>query len=214
MVQSKSFWDRKARGYAKSKVRDQAAYERTLERVRHYLDKEMDVLEFGAGTGTTALLLADSVGHITSTDISSEMIAIAKEKIADGSTSNVSFHQANLADWQQSGLGDKQYDCVMAFNLLHLIEDLPSALCQIHKLVKPGGLFISKSVCLGGGVSFWRVPIFFMQMVGQAPHVSFLTIDKLETAIEAAGFEIVEQGNYPAKPVARFIVSRRELEIV
>ena len=52
------FWDRIAPRYAKSPVRDQAAYEHTLDRVAHYLRPEHQVLELGCGTGTTAVHLA------------------------------------------------------------------------------------------------------------------------------------------------------------
>jgi len=37
-------------------------------------------LEFGCGTGSTALLHASFVKHMTATDISDEMIEIAKQK--------------------------------------------------------------------------------------------------------------------------------------
>ena len=42
-----------------------------------------------------------------------------------------------------------QYDAVLAFNYLHLVRDLPGTLRLIHALLADGGLFISKTGCLG-----------------------------------------------------------------
>ena len=48
-----------------------------------------------------------------------------------------------------------------------------------------------------------------MQLVGKAPYVNFMSITELENRIEAAGFKILETGNYPARPPNRFIVAER-----
>ena len=57
------FWDRMAKGYAKSPVKDQAAYEKKLEITRGCFPPDAEVLEFGCGTGSTALLHAPHVKH-------------------------------------------------------------------------------------------------------------------------------------------------------
>jgi hypothetical protein len=54
-----------------------------------------------------------------------------------------------------------------------------------------------------------RALVPLMQMAGKAPHVAFMSIEELEAAMRAAGFEIVETGNYPERPPRRFIVARR-----
>lgn len=78
------FWDRAARKYAADPIADMAGYERTLERTRQHLKGSDTVFEFGCGTGTTALRLAGSVERIVATDISGEMITIAREKRRNG----------------------------------------------------------------------------------------------------------------------------------
>jgi len=37
---------------------------------------------------------------------------------------------------------------VLAFNVLHLVEDLGAALAQIRALLRPGGLFIAKTALI------------------------------------------------------------------
>lgn len=94
MAPASEFWDGIARKYAARPIKNMPAYERTLERAQSYLAAGDHALEVGCGTGTTALKLAPHVRHITATDVSAEMIAIAREKA--GRTANVTFRQAAL----------------------------------------------------------------------------------------------------------------------
>ena len=209
MQQSAEFWDNAAAKYVKSKIADPEAYEITLDRTRSYLKAEDHVLELGAGTGSTALHLAGSVAQYTVSDVSSAMIDIAREKAWDAGVANIDFAVSDIA-----GAPDGPFDVVMGFNLLHLVEDLEGALSHIHKLVKPGGLFISKSICEPEKGTSWkfmlmRMAIPLMQMMGKAPFVAIRRISDFERQIMDAGFEIAETGDYPAKPPSHFVVACR-----
>lgn len=210
MSSSVQFWDRIAEKYARSPVGDPAAYDYTLERVRSYLGPEDRVLELGCGTGTTALRLRDAVACYTATDIAPTMISIAQRKKEEAGENNLRFVVSDVADAPQEA-----FDAVMGFNLFHLVGDLDSALGQVHSRIRPAGLFISKTPCLKDSKSVFlrlmmRVMIPVMQLFGKAPSVvHFMSIADWQARIEAAGFEIVETGNYPANPPNRFLVARR-----
>ena len=77
------FWDKRAEKYAQRPVADQAAYEKKLEITRRYFNPDSVVLEIGCGTGSTALAHAPYVGHILATDISPNMIGIARPLCID-----------------------------------------------------------------------------------------------------------------------------------
>ncbi len=211
MQTAAKFWDRLADRYAKSPIDDMEAYEYTLGRTRSYLKETDRVLELGCGTGMTAVALAGAAGFVVASDLSANMVEIGKHRAAEAGARNVSFVQAGLDD---EGLREDPYDVVMAFNLLHLIEDTDAALAQIGEMVRPGGLFISKTVCLaeGGGTLKLRLLMLalpLMQLIGKAPFVRFLKITELESAVELAGFKIIEAGNFPAKPPTRYLVARK-----
>ncbi|WDI31108.1 class I SAM-dependent methyltransferase [Hyphococcus flavus] len=206
MVAPAKFWDKSAAKYAKSPIKDMASYEATLERVRAHLSREMEVLEIGCGTGTTALKLRGAVKFFTATDISGEMIAIAKEKAGAEGAENADFLTAAMDDHP---FAPEQFDAVMAFNLLHLIEDVDGALAAIHGLIKPGGLFISKTVCLGELTPLFRLLLPVMQLFGRAPYVAFYKTEELDNKITSAGFEMVETGYYSEKSRSRFVVARK-----
>jgi ubiquinone/menaquinone biosynthesis C-methylase UbiE len=202
------FWDRTARKYAADPIKDMGGYERTLDRTRHYLNGTDAALEFGCGTGTTALRLAPHVGRMTATDLSGEMIAIAREKAVAQACSNVEFAVAtpDSAPWP-----DGSFDAVLAFNLWHLVADRTSALAHVHRLLKPGGLFVSKTPCLAEMNPLIRLAVPVMQLIGKAPYVASFSAAGLESEIERGGFTIVEQGRHGSgrKDARIFIVARK-----
>ena len=204
---SARFWTRLSRKYASQPVRDQAAYEKTLSRTVEHLGPDDKVLELGCGTGSTALLLAGGVGSYLATDFSEGMIGIAKEKLSGSGVANLSFLTADAFDKRLET--ETGYDAVLAYNFLHLVADTEAVLARSRALLKPGGLLITKTVCLGGKAWLFRPMIAVLRLVGKAPYVRMLTVAKLEDLIGQAGFEIIETGTYPASPPARFVVARK-----
>lgn len=213
MQNAADFWDRVAPKYAKSPIADMDAYSYTLGRTRSYLSPNDTVLEVGCGTGSTALLLADGVKHITASDLSASMIGIGAEKARDQGISNVAFVTAELFD---GAVENGPYDAVLAFNVIHLLKDTRAAVRRIGGLLKPGGTFISKSVCKpepGAGLPLkfraLTLVLPLMQAIGKAPFVKFMEIRELEDIISSEGFKLIETGNYPASPPSRYIVARK-----
>lgn len=198
------FWTKLSAKYAKSSIGNMDAYAHTLERTASHLKQSDHMLELGCGTGTTAMRLADHVRHITATDFSEGMIDIAKQKQAEQGTSNVDFVVKSV----ESLPTHETYDVIFASSLLHLVPDLDEALARIHSSVEPGGLFISKTVCLKGQNPIFPIILPLMRLVGKAPFVNFFTGDELEAKMRKAGFEIIESDDHNHKPACRFIVAR------
>lgn len=202
------FWDRIARKYAADPIKDTEGYARTLDRTRHYLCGTDTVLELGCGTGTTALKLAAHVSRMMATDVSGEMIAIAQEKAAAEACGNAEFA---VATPEQAPWPDGAFDAVLAFNLWHLVANRKSAFAHVHRVLKPGGLFVSKTPCLAEMNPLIRLALPVMQLVGKAPYVAIFTADALEREIEAAGFAIVERARHGSgrKDARIFLVARK-----
>lgn len=210
-ISADKFWDRNANKYVKSKIGDPAAYEHTLARSQSYMKDTDHVLELGCGSGMTALKFAPFVAEFTAADLSAEMIAHCQRRAEAEAeeTTNVRFVQAAVGD---DKLGNQQFDIVMAHSLLHLLPELDADLHWIYERVKPGGLFISKSVCIGevGALKrgLMKLAIRGMRLVGKAPFVNLINIADLEKAVVSQDFEILESGNFPDKtPPARYLVA-------
>lgn len=193
--QNARFWDRIARKYAADPIADMQGYERTLAAVRPHLVGRT-VFEFGCGTGTSALSLADGAGRYLASDISAEMIAIAQEKAAAAGGSKAEF-MVGAAD--AAPMAESSVDVALGFNVLHLIKDRAAVLSGVHRMLKPGGLFISKTPCLKEMNPLIGLAVPVMQALGKAPYVAFFSAEALEREIAGAGFEIIERARHGSK---------------
>ena len=95
MNRESEFWNKRADNYAKRPVSDEATYEKKLDITREYFRPDMEVLELGCGTGSTALAHAPYVKHILATDLSTRMIEIARDKAKAAGIDNVTFAAAS-----------------------------------------------------------------------------------------------------------------------
>jgi len=190
------FWDRTSRKYARSAIGDQAGYERSLDRTRALLRPSDRVLELGCGTGTTALLLAGQVQHYLATDLSAGMIAIANEKLAADPVSALVFRTATADDLASDAT---PFNAVLGFNYLHLVRDVAGTLRHIHTMLAAGGLFVSKTPCVGEMNPFIRAALPLMRATGLAPYVSVFRATDLSQQIRDAGFDILAVENHATK---------------
>ncbi|ASM75449.1 putative methyltransferase YcgJ (plasmid) [Pseudosulfitobacter pseudonitzschiae] len=203
MPPSPRFWNWIARRYSRQPVADEAAYRRKLEITQSYLRPDMRVLEFGCGTGTTALIHAPHVASIDAIDFSDRMIGIAREKAQVQGARNVNFEVARIEDWPAT---DGNYDAVLGLSVLHLLEDPCVALSKVHCLLKPGGIFVSSTVCLADMQGIARRLLPVGHALGLLPLVRPLSAEGLAADLRGAGFSIDHQWR-PAPDKAVFIVA-------
>ena len=195
------FWDRIAGTYAANPVSDPAAYERKLALTRAHLTPESRVLEFGCGTGTTALRHAPHVAEYVATDYAEAMLAIARERAAEVPT--LRFERASVDDFEAP---PESFDVVMAHSLLHLLPETEGLARKAQALLRPGGHLVTNTICL----SPWsplRLVLPVARAFGKAPAVRFARAADYERQINACGFETVER--YVPKPMVLFLISRK-----
>ena len=207
MTKNMKFWDRIAERYAKSPVADEASYQKKLEITRDYFGPEFEVFEFGCGTGTTALWHASHVKHVHATDGSAKMIDIARAKAAAQNVDNVTFEQTTIEEYKDP---DGAFDAVLGMSILHLLPDRDAAIAKAFRLLKPGGVFVTSTVCLGDWLGFFKFIAPIGHAIGVLPLVKVFTRKDLEKRIEAAGF-VIDQVMHPGKKKAVFIVAKKPL---
>ncbi len=204
MAGSKKFWDRIARRYARKPVGNEEAYQRKLEKTREYFRPEMEVLEIGCGTGSTAIAHAPYVRRIRATDISDRMIDIAKDRAKSAGVDNVIFEACAIEDLD---VPRESVDAVLALSLLHLVEDRQAVVAQIHRVLKRDGIFVSNTVCLGDKMRWFRFVAPLGRWLGVFPLLRIFTRNELEESLTGAGFRI-EHAWQPDKLVV-FIIARK-----
>jgi len=205
MRQSTKFWDRIAERYSRKPVSDEAAYQKKLQVTREYLRPEMEVLEFGCGTGSTALVHAPNVKQIRAIDISSKMIEIAKGKADAQNVDNVTFETLTI---EQLDVDDQTLDAVFGFSILHLLENKEAAIAKVYDMLKPGGVFVSSTVCLGDTMKFFKFIGPVGRVLGLMPLVRVFSRKELEDSLTDAGFDI-DYAWQPGKGKAVFLVAKR-----
>jgi len=102
--------------------------------------KDMKVLEIGCGAGRMTRSLAEVFGQVYAVDVSGEMIAKAKEALAD--LRNVNLFQNSGADLEV--LGDVRIDFAFSYIVFQHIpsrEAIASYVREVYRLLRPGGLF-------------------------------------------------------------------------
>ncbi len=206
MDQAIKFWDKIAERYSKQPIADEAAYQKKLQVTRQYFLPDMGVLELGCGTGSTAIAHAPYVKHILAIDISSKMIEIAQGKADAKNVENVTFMRSTIDEFSAS---DQTFDAVLGLSILHLLANKDEVIAKVHKILKPGGIFVTSTACIGDTMMrFLKVIVPIGKFFGLMPMVKVFTTKELEDSLTDAGFEIDYQWQ-PGKGKAVFIVAKK-----
>lgn len=201
------FWNLISSKYAASPIPDRPAYEEKIQKIKTFLTTEKVVLDIGCGTGSQCDDIAGNVKQVTGIDISRKLLAIAEQRKAERKLDNVEFLQTSLFDERfRSG----SFDVVTAFYVLHFFEDIDAVFKRIHDLLKPDGLFISETACLGEKKLIGRL-LRFVGHLGFLPLINLLTTRQLEQALEESGFRIVDKTKFSDHPDAGFTLVAKKI---
>jgi len=200
------FWDKRAGKYDDAVRKHDAAYDRTIASTRSLLSASDVVLDLGCASGEYSLDLAPFVKRVHGIDTSTNMIALATRKASDRSIGNVTFSPADVFDRSLDAHG---FTAVLAFSVLHLVEDTRPVLCRVNELLSPGGLLVSETPCFGESGFLFRLLVGVAQKVNLAPPILRFTALELESAIAGAGFEIAGSELWDRKKAVHRIVARK-----
>ena len=202
------FWDLISSRYAASPISDRSAYETKIEIIKSYLSAEDVVLDIGCGTGTQCGDLAGNVKQLTGIDISSKLLAIAEQRKAERKLDNIEFIKTSLYDER---LKANDFDVVMAFFVLHFFEDIDAVFKRIHDLLKPGGMFISETACLGEKSNIAGKLVRFAGHLGLLPEINLLTTRQLEQSLEKSGFQLVDKIKFSENSDAEYTLFAKKV---
>lgn len=207
MSKSDKFWDSKAEAYAKSAISDEETYQRKLAETQAYFTPEMRVLEFGCGTGATAVQHAPHVQHIDAIDISENMLTIGRRRASEANADNISFAQGTLEEFNAESAS---LDAVLGLNVIHLMPNRQEVLVEIARILKPGGIFVSSTGCLGNSyLRFIKLLVPLGKLLGLMPDVFIMTESEFAGDVRNAGFTIETQWHHGMKGIGVFMIARR-----
>lgn len=140
-------------------------------------------------------------------DFAGKMIKVAQRKATESKIENVDFTQSVIFGER---LKKESFDVVLAWGILHLVDDRQDVIRRIHELLKPGGLLISATECLKEKKSAITSLLAFLMKIGIFPiMLKFFNVSELEDSITSADFQIVETEILADNPVSCFIAAKK-----
>jgi len=153
------------------------------------------VLEIGAGNGANFHRYPETVTEIVATEPDPYMIERAEESAKElGRPITITQAPAESLPY-----GDGEFDAVVSTLVLCTVTDLPKALAEARRVLKPGGeLRFFEHVRYDGGFGAFLQdtvrPVWGWVGAGCRPN------QDTESAIRAAGFEIKELNHFKSGP--------------
>jgi ubiquinone/menaquinone biosynthesis C-methylase UbiE len=140
------------------------------------------VLEVGCGTGGFARALAErSQAEVIGVDVAEHLLRHAAARSSDLLLSWV------LGQAEALPLADQSVDCVLMSLVLHQIADRERALKEVHRVLRPGGRLLVRTVAPEVALRAW-VPFRFFPRVANAEAARLPAIDVILRLSQEAGF--------------------------
>ena len=204
-MKSDWFWDWRAEKYD-VQVQNDALVAKFTKRVSKFLKADDVVLDYGCGTGVVAFRIAGEVKQVLGIDASAKMVELAEEKADRLEAVNLQFARKTLFD---EGLREASYDVLIAFNILHLLEDPEMAVRRTSELLKPGGLLISLTPCAGESGGILRTLLSLISTFKILSYLGAFKIDEVKDLLVGQGFDVIESDVHECKVPSSFVVARK-----
>jgi SAM-dependent methyltransferase len=158
------------------------------------------VLDIAAGDGDQSLLAAARVGptgFVLATDIAPNLVALAAQTARESGVKNL---EARIMDAENLTVDDEAFDVVISRFGLFFLPDLPRALSEIRRVLKPGGRVGAIVFSTPDKNPFFSVPISIIRrraqlgppLPGQPGPFGLGAPGALASALERAGFTEVQ----------------------
>jgi ubiquinone/menaquinone biosynthesis C-methylase UbiE len=143
--------------------------------------KDWHVLDVATGGGHVAYTFAPHVARVWATDITQEMIDQVKAEAAKRGLANV---RATYARAEALPFEDGAFDLVTCRIAPHHFDSIPEFLAEVHRVLKPGGLFaVVDNVVPPGSVGDY---VNAFERFRDPSHLRAWTMDEWRDALKTA----------------------------
>ncbi len=178
---------RNAAGYLTSKPHAQG---KSLDRLVALTKPQPDwrVLDIATGGGHVAYAFAPLVARMWATDITAEMIALVRGEAAKKGLANI---RTAYAKAEALSFDDASFDLVTCRIAPHHFDSIPAFVAEVHRVLKPGGLFgLVDNVVVPGSVGDF---INAFERFRDPSHLRAWTMQEWRDALAQAGFAIAHE---------------------
>ena len=132
------FWDNVAGVYdVFVNVINRKTHQKLRRIVSSLIEPDDTVLECACGTGLLSAVIAENCRQLTATDFSEKMLKKAEKNCR--SFRNITYAQADITALSYP---DGSFDKVVAGNVIHLLDNPVTALRELNRVCKDGGMLI------------------------------------------------------------------------
>ena len=132
------FWDNVAGAYdIFVNVINRKTHQKLKRIVSSLIEPDNTVLECACGTGLLSAVIAPKCRQLTATDYSEKMLNKAKKNCAV--FQNITFSKADITALSYP---DGSFDTVVVGNVIHLLDNPMTALSELNRVCKDGGMLI------------------------------------------------------------------------
>jgi ubiquinone/menaquinone biosynthesis C-methylase UbiE len=165
------------------------------------------ILEIGCGAGDMAFHLAPKCKKYIGSDLSPDMIAIAKKKIETSELNNISFQ---VEDSYNLSFSDSIFNKVICVNALQVMKEPQRAVSEGMRVLKNGGEFVSITYLYGesGLMEYFKLSKWLIKY-GKPKYWHNFKEKELTGIFKESGFEIIEKEMIWKKPKVLFLRFRK-----
>ena len=148
------------------------------------------VIEFGCGTGFFTKVIAMNAKHVLATDLSDEMLDIAKSRFAQVQNVAIEKH-----DCGKTSFPTERFDSVFMANLIHVIHNPSQCLRESYRILREGGFVIIVDFTSHGMQLYDRIKLAIRYLrkwgVPTGHMRKNMSPRDLASLVESAGFRVV-----------------------
>jgi SAM-dependent methyltransferase len=137
MTKSSRSFDRAADYYDQTRELPEPIAKHGIPALVQHIAPRGKILDVGTGTGRISVPLLRLGAEVTGIDLSLKMMGKLREK----------YRAASLAQADASRLpfASQVFDAVLTTHVMHLIGPWRAAVCEFHRVLKPGGVYIDST---------------------------------------------------------------------
>ncbi|CAD6562609.1 class I SAM-dependent methyltransferase [Paraburkholderia sabiae] len=174
------------------------------------------VLDMGCGAGHASFAVAAHAGSVVAYDIAPQMLATVASAAAERGFSNIRTQQGAA---EKLPFADASFDWVVSRMSAHHWHDVPLALAEVRRVLKPGGRVLFIDIA-GSEHPLLDTHLQAVEVLRDGSHIRDYRADEWVSFFAAAGFEVdvrqrwrldIEFGSWVARmrtPEARVLAIR------